>query len=93
MFDEKSRYYGLETYEVTDHRGRKAPVVPTPPVSPETELGVHLRVQGQRLDHLAHRYLGNASGFWRICDLNGVMLPEALSEAREIRIPRKQRGR
>ncbi|MEX0762682.1 MAG: hypothetical protein WD208_13560 [Dehalococcoidia bacterium] len=92
MFDDKSRYSGLDSYEVTDNRGRRVTVVPAPPVSKEIELGVHLRMQGQRLDHLAHRYLNNPSGFWRICDLNGTMLPEALSEAREIRIPRKQRG-
>ncbi len=93
MFDKKSRYYGLETYEVVDSRNRKVPVVPTPPKSDEKELGIHMRIQGQRIDHLAHRYLANANGFWRIADLNDVMLPETLSEAREIKIPRKQRGR
>ena len=92
MFDKKSRYHGLETYEVADRRGREVPVVPVPPASAEVELGVHLRMQGQRLDHLSHRYLGDPAGFWRIAELNGAMLPESLSEAREIRIPRRSKG-
>lgn len=89
MFDDKSRYEGLETYERTDQRGRTVAVVPVPPDSEEQFRGYHLRIQGQRVDHMAYRYLNNAAGFWRICELNDVMLPEALSEATEIAIPRK----
>ena len=92
MYEKPSRYYGLETYEGTDHRGRTVPVVPVPEPPSQSELGVHLRTQGQRLDHLAHRYLKDPTAFWRICHLNGVMLPEALSEAREIKIPRVTKG-
>jgi hypothetical protein len=91
MFDEKSRYQGLAPYQVTDRRGRTVTVVPVPPASRETLLGYHLRRQGQRLDHLAFHYLDNAAGFWRICELNDVMSPEALSEVIEIAIPRKVR--
>lgn len=92
MFDSKSRYYGLETYQVTDHRGRQVKVVPVPERPAQERLGVHLRIQGQRLDHLAQKYLSDAAGYWRICELNDVMLPEALAEAREVPIPRRQRG-
>lgn len=91
MFDEKSRYRDLKPYRVTDRRGRTVPVVPVPPAPREVVLGYHVRRQGQRLDHLAYRYLDNPAGFWRICELNDVMLPEALSEAPEIAIPRKNR--
>ena len=91
MFDEKSRYIALKPYRVTDRRGRTVPVVPVPPAAREVVLGYHVRRQGQRLDHLAYRYLDNPAGFWRICELNDVMLPEALSEAPEIAIPRKNR--
>lgn len=91
MFDKKSRYAKLETYEVTDRRGRTVVVVPTPPAPNQTELGNHIMKQGQRLDHLAYKYLDDSSGFWRICELNDVMLPEALTEAREIAIPGKTR--
>ncbi len=89
MFDEKSRYKGLTTYERTDRRGRTVTAVPVPPEPKEVFRGYHLRIQGQRLDHMAYRYLNNAAGFWRICELNDVMLPEALSEASDIAITKK----
>jgi len=89
MFDNKSRYKDAESYQRTDWRGRTVTVTGTPEASQEQFLGYHLRIQGQRLDHMAYRYLNNGAGFWRICDLNDVMLPEALSEASEIAIPKK----
>lgn len=89
MFDEKSRYKGLKTYERTDRRGRTVATVPVPVTHEEKFRGYHRRIQGQRLDHMAYRYLNNAAGFWRICELNDVMLPEVLSEAADIAIPRK----
>lgn len=91
MFDAQSRYRDLKAYPVTDHRGRTVPVVPVPPTPGETLLGFHRRRQGQRLDHLAYRYLDDPAGFWRLCELNDVMLPEALSEADEVAIPQKGR--
>lgn len=89
MFDKKSRYHGLTTYERVDRRGRTVATVPVPEPGDEKFRGYHLRIQGQRIDHMAFRYLDNPAGFWRICQLNGVMLPEALSEASDIAIPRK----
>ena len=91
MFDSKSRYADLDTYAVTDRRGRTVAVVPVPEPPGETSMGIHIMKQGQRLDHLAHKYLGDAAGFWRICELNDVMQAEALSEAQEIHIPKKVR--
>jgi len=89
MFDTKSRYANQEIYPVTDGRGRTVTVV-APPAAPAQNLrGYHLRRQGQRLDHMAFKYLKNAAGFWRICEQNDAMLPEMLSEADEIAIPEK----
>ena len=87
MFDPKSRYAGLQTYQVEDTRGRQVAVVPVPERPNQATLGIHLLRQGERLDHLAQNYLDNAAGFWLICELNDVMLPEALTEQREIAIP------
>lgn len=87
MFDPKSRYAGLQTYTVKDHRGRHVAVVPVPPPPNQALLGIHVLRQGERLDHLAQKYLDNAAGFWRICEINEVMLAEALTEQREIDIP------
>jgi len=89
MYDQKSRYKDLEPYQVTDRRGRTVLIVPVPGAPEQVSLGTHLMKQGERLDHLAARYLDDPAGFWRICEMNDVMLPEALSEVREIEIPRK----
>ena len=89
MFDPKSRYLKAEIYEVTDKRGRKVNVLAPPPPPDQLLLGVHLLKQGERLDLLAAKYLGDPAGFWRIAEENDVMLSEALTEAPEIEIPVK----
>jgi len=89
MFDPKSRYVKAETYGVTDKRGRLVKVVVPPPQHEQLLLGLHLLKQGERLDLLAARYLNDPAGYWRIAEQNDVMLPEALTEAREIEIPVK----
>jgi hypothetical protein len=89
MFEPPSRYATTPTYIVTDHRGRQVVVVSVPPRPVQAELGVHLRREGERLDHLAFRYLGDATAWWRIAELADVELPDALFETRELRIPRE----
>ena len=91
VFDSKSRYAKLEPEQVTDSRGRTVVIVPAPKAPRQELLGVHRLRQGQRLDHLAKKYLDDPAGFWRICEFNDVMLPEALTEASEIKIPRRGR--
>jgi len=88
VFDPKSRYVkNAKVYQTVDRRGRTVVAV-TPARAPvQTRLGVHRRKQGQRLDHLAAFYVQDANGFWRIAELNKVMLPEALSESDFIDIP------
>ena len=91
MFDKKSRYAKVETYAVKDKRGRTVQVVPVPGVPQQTIIGYHLLKQGQRLDHLAGKYLNDPAGFWRICEAKDVMQPEMLSEAQEIAIPNRSK--
>ena len=91
MFDAKSRYAKAEIYVVTDARGRKVEVVSPPPPPEQVQLGIHLLKQGERLDLLAAKYVNDPAGYWRIAEQNNVMLPEALTEAREIEIPTKAR--
>lgn len=87
MFDAKSRYASLATYTVTDHRARTVSVVPVPSPPGDLLLGIHVLRQGERIDHLAAKYLDDPAGYWRIDERNDVMLPEDLTEAREIEIP------
>jgi hypothetical protein len=89
MFNEKSRYYNKPGYEVKAENGKNVTVVAVPDASSTAILGFHLLKQGQRTDHLAAQYLNDAAAFWRICDANNVMLPEALTEKAEIAVPNK----
>ncbi len=91
MFDPKSRYAKLTPQLVPDHRGRQVLVVPVPEAEPQVILGYHRRRQGERLDHLAQKYLDNPAGFWRIAETNDCMLAESLAEAPEPAIPPKER--
>lgn len=89
MFDSSSRFADAGTYAVTDRRGRTVTVVtPAEPVGSNL-LGYHERRADERLDLLAGRYLRDPTQWWRICDEADVMLPESLSQALEIPIPRR----
>jgi hypothetical protein len=90
MFDDKSRYKKAETYTVTDSRGRSVTVVGVPKAPSLSLLGYHRLIQGQRLDHLAYQYLGEATASWKIAEANEAMLQEAISEKSEIAIPSKK---
>jgi hypothetical protein len=88
VFDRKSRYpKHASTYEARDRRGRTVVALSAAVVPSQTLLGEHLRKEGQRLDHLAHFYLKDPNGFWRICEINGAVLPDALAEVDVVRIP------
>jgi hypothetical protein len=63
------------------------------PAEPPTEssMGEHLRKQGQRLDHLANHYLADPNAFWRLAEINRVILPDAVLVQDAIKIPSKTR--
>jgi hypothetical protein len=90
VFEPPSRYLGVETYLAVDRRGRTVEVVAVPDAAAQALAGVHVRREGERLDHLAARYLGDAVLWWRIAERNDVMVPAALIEAREIEIPARR---
>lgn len=89
LFDAKSRYLKSEAYAVPDARGRVVTVLAPPPPPDQLLLGIHLLKQGERPDLLAALYVNDPAGYWRIAEQNDVMLPEALTEKREIEIPVK----
>jgi hypothetical protein len=78
MFDPKSRYYnlGTGTYVNADGqiisyvRRRFLPQGETMPLLVEVTV-----VQGDRLDLIAARTLGDPEQFWRICDANNATDP------------------
>ncbi len=80
MFARGSRYEAVPEDMYDDPTGREIPyklLRLLPPV-PQT-VQAHVVVDGDRLDLLAHRYLGNPELFWRICDANGALRPEELT--------------
>lgn len=86
-----SRYYGLgiEIFESPD--GREVAYFVrrfVPSADRFALLQEHVVSRGERVDHLAARYLGDPEQFWRLCDANTVMRPEELTETlgRRLRI-------
>jgi hypothetical protein len=93
VFVPTSRYFGIEKAELTllDSAGEQRVVRFVrrrfvQRAAGSTTLVSHALVQGERLDHLAARYLGDPTQFWRICDANGVLRPEELVEEPDRRI-------
>lgn len=83
LFASSSRYYGLEPLQLSV-QGRTVVYLPRrflPPASSFQLLHEHTVVAGERLDHVAGQYLGDPTLFWRLCDANNALRPEALVEA------------
>lgn len=87
MFEPTSRYQEIETVKMTIQNSRGEPRVVSykrrrfvPPGNTMTTLAEHTVVQGDRLDNLAARYVGDPEQFWRICDANDAVRPEELTE-------------
>jgi nucleoid-associated protein YgaU len=90
-FPPTSRYHGIGTKTVKTTIGETIVYLKrrfVPPLESFALLQVHTVVQGDRLDNLAHKYLGDPEQFWRICDANGAIRPQELTETvgRELRI-------
>jgi nucleoid-associated protein YgaU len=82
-FQPDSRYFGLEIAQWRGLDGQSVAYVRRRFVpAPErfATQGEHTISQGDRLDNLAARYLGDPRQFWRLCDANGVARPDELVE-------------
>jgi hypothetical protein len=91
MFTFTSRYYTLEKGQYTTADGRLIVYVRrrfVPPPDRFELLQEHLVTEGERFDTIAAEHLGDSEQFWRVCDANGVMQPEDLTNTvgRRIRI-------
>lgn len=92
MFDHMSRYYNLEVATLTRPDGRTVSYVRRRflPQAEDLQLLAEVAVaQGERIDLIAHRTLGDPLMFWRICDANNAMDPQELTEepGRLLRVP------
>jgi hypothetical protein len=90
-FPPTSRYYNIETTTLETKDGRTLIYIRrrfVPPPERFSLLQEHVVVQGDRLDNVTARYLGDPEQFWRVCDSNGTMRPDELTETigRRLRI-------
>jgi hypothetical protein len=90
-FPPTSRYYNIETATLETKDSRTLIYIRrrfVPPPEHFSLLQEHLVVQGDRLDNITARYLGDPEQFWRVCDANGAMRPDELTEeiGRRLRI-------
>lgn len=97
MFDHTSRYYAIETATMKLPDGRTVAYKRRRflPQGQELPLLVETAVnQGERVDNLAQRTLGDPLQYWRICDANDAMNPlEITAEpGRHVRVPLPQPG-
>ncbi len=90
-FPPTSRYYGIELATLVLADGEQRVYLRrrfVPPSGRFALLRFHVVVDGERLDRIAAQELGDAEAFWRICDANDAMRPDALTEVvgRRLRI-------
>lgn len=90
LFAPNSRYYGLKTTTIVS-AGRPITYVLrrfVPQPERFASLGEYTVIQGDRLDNIAAKYLGDPTLFWRLCDANRAMNPQELTETvgRKLRI-------
>ena len=87
-----SRYYGFAVEYFTQPDGRQVAylqrrIIPQPDIY--TSLQNYVVVDGDRLDNLAAKYLGDPLLFWMIADANGATDPDELTAqvGRTMQIP------
>jgi hypothetical protein len=81
LFTATSRYYGIDTETLTTADGTaivylKRRFLPSP--DHFQLLQEHTVTQGERLDNIAAKFLGDPELFWRIADANDAMRAEEL---------------
>ena len=84
-FPTDSRYYGSSTLSYTGPDGETVTylarrIVPQSGAPNYATVAQHTVKQGDRLDLLAAKYLGDPLIFWLICDANGAIRPGQLVE-------------
>ena len=83
QFPPNSRYHGIATAKLTTADGRTVVYLRrrfVPPPDQFALLQEHTVVQGDRLDNITAKYLGDPEQFWRLCDANGAIRPDELTE-------------
>lgn len=82
-FPTDSRYYGFGVQQYTAPNGQSIPylqrrIVPQPGAPNYATVNQYTVQQGDRLDRIAAKYLGDPLLAWLICDANGAIRPHDL---------------
>jgi hypothetical protein len=83
IFPPTSRYYGIAQVSFVQADGETLACLSRrflPPSSRFALLHTHVVAEGERLDVVAARELGDALAFWRICDANDAVRPDDLMQ-------------
>lgn len=86
MLDAKSRYYSIDTATFATADGRTIAYKRRrflPASGTALVLTEVMPAEGERLDLLTARTLGDPEAFWRICDANDALSPFEILEQRE----------
>jgi hypothetical protein len=81
-FPPNSRYYNLDTVQITAPDGRTISYLErrfVPPAEDFSLLQTYVVVQGDRLDNVTAKFLTDPTMFWQLCDANGAMRPIELT--------------
>ena len=89
MFPRTSRYSNIEIAKYVTADRREIVYLRRrflPPSAGVVVIAEHKVEEGDRLDNVTSRYLGDPEQFWRICDTNDSMRPDELTEGVERRL-------
>jgi hypothetical protein len=89
MFSITSRYYGIATSSLETAGGKTISYVRRRFVPPPENFALlleHMVTEDERLDNITVQYLGDPEQYWRVCDANGAIRPEELTETVGTRI-------
>lgn len=89
MIDDRSRYRDCIVYQDGEMQflGARSQI----DVSPQPDDRFHIVVEGDRIDLLAYRYLGDPTLWWVIGDFNDIAFPLELTVGATLRIPSLER--
>ena len=92
MISQTSRYIGTEIAFLVTQDGKQINYLRRrflPDLNAGSIFAMHTVVEGERLDIITARQLGNPELFWRVCDVNYSMQPEELTKkiGQKLRIP------
>lgn len=83
-FPPTSRYYGVKTATLLQADGTMVAYLRrrfVPGSDRFTVVQEHQVASGERIDHLGSTYLGDPEQYWRLCDANDAVRPDALTES------------